>query len=373
MDYERKLIEAYQRVLRQGGSPSFVICPTTYDKPCKLCSMCYEILKDRSLRGTPLAEKALSINQKHKYYSNIIFPAVNPSQVVVFEYGDKIFRKLSGFLMDPTGQAELKVFTDPIKGRNLFIKKLFGKSKERTDYDVEPSMAASSLPDPSVLNSLYPLDQIIQLMKTGEVKVISQAKLESERTEIRVLPSWLGPKSNMFFFPVNYHYGISEEEFNAIVAGELNPFANFLEAPIGPVAKSRTYFQEESRTTESPWSQVIPPNPIPAPPSPKIDPIHPRPLEAHGSVTPATPLKSLETPSQVGPSITSPKVQSESKGSSSIPSPESTYPDCFGQYGSMKEECEGTCATDGWAGPCKMMSAAKADRERRAAARRLST
>jgi len=332
MDYDKKLMDTYKRVLKQGGGIPPVICPTTFDKPCKLCELAFEILKDRSLKGTKLYEKAQNLNQKHKYYSNIIFPAINPSQVVVFEYGDKIFKKLAGFHMDPTGQAELKVFMDPMKGRNLFVKKTPGASRDRADYDVEPSMSASTLPDLGVLKHLVPLDNILALMKSGEVKVSAQAKLEAGRTEVRVLPSWLGPKSNMFFFPVNYHYGVTEEEFNAIQAGDMNPFATVKESPVMHPTAS-----DGDMDTITAWSNLIP--------------------EEYEEEVPPAPKKEPKKVDKFG--------TGDFTGTSA-------YPDCFGSYGSQAERCTGQCIEDGWAGPCRMMSGAKADKEKRAAARRLS-
>jgi len=338
MDFEKKLLDSYKRTLNQGGGGNApIVCPTTYEKPCKLCTLAHEILKDRSLKGTKLSQKALELNQKHKYYSNVIFPAVNPSQVVVFEYGDKIFKKLIGFHMDPTGQAELKIFMDPMKGRNLFIKKTPGATPERTEYDVEPSMSASQLPDINILKDLVRLDDILALMRSGTTKVLSQSKLTDRRTEVRILPSWLGPKSNMFFFPVNYHYGVSEEEFNAITAGELNPFATYKEAPTS---------SDVSFTPPTSTPRVVTP-----PPASKEESTG---WEGLLLGSPGNDQKEV-----IKPSVT-PDAQ------------DSAYPECFGKYGSKGQECEVECIEDGWAGPCKMMSADKVARDKRAAARRLS-
>ena len=124
MNYDEKMVQHYKRTLRQGGMGggfSQTICPTTYDKPCRLCTLSYEILRDRANQGTKLRDRAYELNQKHKYYSNVIFPGINPSQVVVFEYGDKIFGKFIGYQMDPN--SDYKDWTHPADGRNVFIKK----------------------------------------------------------------------------------------------------------------------------------------------------------------------------------------------------------------------------------------------------------
>lgn len=222
-DYEREMLELYNKSVNKS-TPSFgVLCPSTHGKACRLDDLCKEILWDKSIpKDAPIRQKASDLNRKERYYSNVIFMS-NPTEVVVLEYGVKLFNQLIALQMDAL--SEFKYFFDAKKGRNLFIKKTQGAQKRDVDYKVTPRVAISALPDPSVLKKLNDLSNIHALVKAGKVKPVYQSKLEKD-TEIRILPSWLGLEYTKFFEKLFYHYNISEDDFNLCQSGKTNPIKN---------------------------------------------------------------------------------------------------------------------------------------------------
>ena len=207
-----------------------------------------------------------------------------------------------------------------------------------------------------LLKRLIALEDVLSLIKSGEVKPFYQSKLEMGDTETRVLPSWLGPGSNTFYFPVNYHYGITDEEFNAIQAGDLNPFITvisetkpeFLSSPVGwkPVGiepllnvpnLTATKIAVTNDKYEGGWGNVL------------------------DKAT--TPIKELVKETMEEGIKKEPLTE---KG-------ESLYPGCYGQYDKEEEECVGICAEEGWSKPCEAHTKDLLDKKsKRIAAKRLS-
>lgn len=219
-EYEKEMLELYKKSLGEKQEFHGIVCPATYKKPCRLCELCKEVLFNRSIpKEAPLRKRASSLNAKQHYFSNVVFLA-DPSQVAAFEYGDKIFKQLLAMQMNP--DQGFQDFWHPISGRWLIIERIQGATKEQVDYYVKPK-DPSKLGDMSVLGKMYDLGTIVDLVKDGKVKPIYQSKLE-KTSIIRILPSWLGPDYAMKFFQkIDYHYNISEEDFKACQAGEINP------------------------------------------------------------------------------------------------------------------------------------------------------
>jgi hypothetical protein len=226
-DYLQDMKDFYTRTLQTSNKISGVVCPHSFDtrdekNNCELCELCKNVLINRDTpKNDPLKEKARTINSKKKFYSNMVFMA-NPSEVIVLAYGEKIFNKLIVGQMDEL--SEWKNFMHPTQGRNFYITKVkTGPEKKDVDYSVEPRMATSQLPDPSVLARLYDINNITALIKSGAVKPVHQSKFDFQKTEVRFLPSGDKTRPLMFFKLVLWHYNISPEEFTAVQNGQYNP------------------------------------------------------------------------------------------------------------------------------------------------------
>jgi len=324
----------------EGQQPRLpIICPGTYEKPCRLCDLCKTILFKRDNEGTPIRQKATDLNRKKSYYSNVIFPT-NPSEIVVFQYGDTIWKDLMLFLMSPT--SEIQDFLDPRKGRNIVITKTIdGGNKRRTKYSTKPRINPSPLLDMSVLSRLkeeqYQLHNIIELIKLSKVKPFYQSILQERETELRFLPSWLGPGISKFFQLVMYHYSISEEEFDLVQRGEYDPFSG----------------TEQKKEVDYTAPKLIPS------PAKKEAEKPPQTKSMWGEY-----LEEASPPRSVAKEIEEPKKETEVEN----------YPPCFGkQYSPTDEECNGDCKGDGWMEACKSAQEAseRASFEKRKIAKRL--
>jgi hypothetical protein len=224
--HEQEMINRYNRSITgatDGPKISAIVCPKYYDKGCTLCELTYAYFKAQLGKEHFLRERARSLNRRLNYYSNVIFPS-NPSEVVIFQYGDELHKILFGYATDK--MSEYVGYDHPKTGRNFFVKKeIPGGNKRQTKYSIEMRLNATPIPDPSVLQGkLHDLDHVLELIEQKQVKLITQRDLVEERTEMRMLPSWLGPGFRKFYVEVPVHY-VNRDEFNAIQDGKVNPFA----------------------------------------------------------------------------------------------------------------------------------------------------
>lgn len=265
-ELERGMMEKYQKSLEGAMNKpkiSSIVCPQHYEKDCPVCNLTYAYYKARLGKEHFLRQKAHDLNRKIRYYSNVIFPS-NPSEVVLFEYGDMIWKMLFGFFNDPG--SEYKGFTDRYTGRNCVIKKTIPKGNIRqTDYFLEMKVQQTQLPDMGVLQRLYPLNKVLELLESQKVKPFYQSQLAEGRTEMRVLPSWLGEKFTIFYMEIPYHY-INKEEFEAICSSKVSPFSE-VGIVLAKAQPQEIIIQPESKLeNQNPWADILPTEP-PLPPS----------------------------------------------------------------------------------------------------------
>jgi hypothetical protein len=346
--YEDEMKRLYNR--SQGIKEDFkgIVCPAYHKQPCRLCSLCKEILFDKSTKDTPIRAKASSLNESLKFYSNIIF-MTNPSEIVVFEYGKSIFDQLIAGQMDAL--SEWKNFMHPQFGKNLFITKIAGSTSSRPTYHVEARAQMSPIPDPQVLHHLindprYNLTNVVANMEAGKIKTFYQSKLATQRTEVRFLPSWLGPQTSKFFEKVGYHYNIPQEDFEAVQRGEYDPLRELRQTNWKiPGSPTPPY---EIKSTPDGWGTVVSPPLVTAPPPP-VDPFAawntPKDAPARAPVAPESTIGT---------------------------SPTEEPPVCFGEYEDNDPDCTVICKDDGWLDSCKAAYAEKkAMQARREAAKRV--
>lgn len=344
-NYMDEMKEMYARTLQTGEGKKFsrIICPHTYDtketkKSCKLCDLCKEVIFDRSKpKNDPLKETAKRLSFRKKYYSNVLFIA-KPDEVVLLEYGDKIFNKLIAAQMDDL--SEWKNFMHPTQGRNLYITKIkIGPDRKDVDYNVEARMLVTPLPDLRLLTKIYDLNNILAPMELGKIIPTPQSKFDFQKTEIRVLPN--GDKTRPLFFYklVFWHDNLTNEEFNAIQAGKYNPVTGLYLTPSEIVRSDADILSTKRPET----SKVISNSDLLAEWGLSEEDIKdetmPKEIEAEGS--------DEDMEMDLG-----------------------AEPICFGQYDKSNVVCNGKCLNDGWGEPCKKVYEEKL--AIRAKARRLS-
>ncbi len=308
-EYEKEMMDLYKRSLGERQEFKGIVCPSIYKKPCRLCELCKEVLFNRAIpKGDPRRERASSLNSKFRYYSNVMF-MTDTTEVVILEYGDKIFKQLLAMQMDEVNNT-WKDFFNPIVGRNLVIERIQGSTKQNVDYIVR-TKDPSQIVNPAILTKLtepiYNLTNIIELIAAGQVKPLYQSKMES-KVEVRFLPSWLGPKyAFKFFQKVNYHYNISEEEFKSCQAGEINPVR-------------------------------------------LVETISERPVEKVTAVAPIIPTTSAVTsnPLQDWGLVEEKPV---TKPVAEVKDPDDDLPACYGEYDETETDCIQSCAD--WSKGCK--------------------
>ena len=338
--YLEEMKRLYEKTLQSGKTSTGVICPKSFDSAdkkndCRLCELCKNILINRDTpKNDPLKDKARNVNAKKKFYSNIILLA-NPVEVVVLEYGEKIFNKLIAGQMDEL--SEWKNFMHPAQGRNLYVTKVkIGPEKKDVDYNVEPRMSISPLPDPSVLTRLYDMSNITALIESGKVKPVYQSKFDFQKTEVRFLPSGDKTRPLMFFKLVLWHYNISKEEFEAVQKGAFNPITGI-------------YTKLAARTEAIPFPSL--------PPSSTKTMTNEDILAEWGGG-----ISDLEENSSVEDAI-----HDDANFETEI----GVEPICFGQYDKDNNTCIGKCsAEDGWGVACRKINEEKL--ALRARAKRLS-
>jgi len=361
-DYLKEMEEHWKRINKQtGGGQTFVpvICPATFKRECKLCEQAKTILFDKKKypEGHPLRTKARELNRKNIYYSNIIMVS-SPLEIVVFEYGDKIFKRLLRFQMDPEF-GDYKDFMHPANGYNMLIDKVPAADKRQTDYAAEPRRASSPLANAEVLlkqlsDPRYNLSNIVDNILTGKVKPFNQKKLPNGKTEIRILPSWLGPQyMGKFFEHVLTHYNISQEEFDRVQAGSYNPFTD--EAPATIVTPGPTVVGPadiKTGTAWATWGSSSTADPVPKSAAVQAPPVY-----------------------EVRPQLDEPRGNAYSMPAEKPEVPDLTAdggpPICYGDFDPDNPECTGPCSVDGWGKQCH--KAYEAKRAKRDSARNIST
>lgn len=313
-EYEREMLELYKKSLGEKQDFHGIVCPGTYKKPCRLCELCKEVLFDRNIpKEAPLRKRASSLNAKQHYFSNVVFLA-DPSQIVVLEYGDKIFKQLLAMQMNP--DQGFMDFWHPISGRWLIIERIQGATKEQVDYYVKPK-DPSKLGDMSVLSKMYDLSRITDLITEG-VKPIYQSKLD-KTSIVRILPSWLGPDFAMKFFQkVDYHYNISEEDFRACLAGEINPVR------ISGVEGQPEPPRKEVKPVGEAWKPIGTEPPMP-------------PVLQQRQAPPKTEAEKMEE--MWGKDVKPPTTPAPVVRESSPPMDDDELPPCYGDYDPSAPDC----------------------------------
>ena len=343
-DYQNEMRQQYESAM-SAGDPSkkkvdMSFCPSTWSKPCKLCDGCKEILFHQDKNTAQKIEQARELNRKPKFYANVLL-TTNPAEVLVFEYGKTIGDKLGIYEMDDS--SELRGFSDPRKGRNIVIIRFPNPDKRKTRYDVEARLAISPILDMGVLDRLYNLDDIPALLKAG-LQPMYQSKLTAQRTEVRWLPSWLGPKfASVFQVRYFIHYHTSEDGLAAINRGEFNPLL------------------EENYAITTPTT--VQPGSVPGPASAPYPPSYPE------IVQPATigrnlwnELGSTEDRRATPSTVLIPAPQQET----AFPPFKGAEPGCMGTFDEQEPVCTVRCTEKGWVEKCKVVTEANLSKRRQA-------
>lgn len=168
------------------GKSSGVICRKRHGLGnCEYCDFVAKLYQ----QGTKEAEdRASKLAAKVRFYLNVVFPD-NPDKLVLMEIG----KKAGDRIIYKWKKDEWNDIAHPKagKGRELKITKTKGDMGFNS-YDVDPSLNKADWDIPSsVLNNLYDLDNILELLNDESVEIfqISSLKMDESIT-FRICPYW---------------------------------------------------------------------------------------------------------------------------------------------------------------------------------------
>lgn len=221
--YQNAFSQAKNEISGQDRRWQGTVCPQQYNKTCRLCTLAWKIIQDKNNQAPDMVDYAWELNQKIKVYMNVVRKS-DPKKVIVLECGKKILKQLMDVQMEQP-EAPQKNFFSFANGRNVTISKK--GSGRNTEYMVRFE-DKSKFPE-SVMARAHDLENIWKLRAEGKVPILRAAQLDEGPNQMRILPNWrLGEKTELFFFTVKYHTGLTQSEFDAVQRGEYNPFSSDL-------------------------------------------------------------------------------------------------------------------------------------------------
>jgi hypothetical protein len=245
---DEKALESLEGAAKSstGGG---VFCPRKNPALHGECAVCKVVsqLFNGSESDKNIARRIMA---KCTWFGNVIFPQ-NPNKIVLLEMGKKAGDDILYGMKKKEGWGSI---TNPAKGkgRELTLTKYRGEGG-RNAYSVELALdrAEYDVPKP-VLDNLYDLDTIIELLKTEDIfRVSSELKID-ERLTFRLLPPWDATKNWPLMF-VYRHWGVTEEQVRGEKPVELLEVPSTFDSEGGsPSTTEAPPWEEEKTRAEEP-------------------------------------------------------------------------------------------------------------------------
>ena len=184
------------------GSSNGIVCPKKMFKGHK-CAVCDAVNSMFNSQREDQIKIARRIKAKATYYGNFVFPA-NPDKLIIVEMG----KQAGGKIIDKVESGTWRDIAHPVsgKGRCLIITKKYVDNNNRYDVDVDLEKADWDIPK-SVLDNLYNLDNIVQIVSEQDIFKITELKVD-ESIKMRMCPPWNMEKK----YPLMYlwrHWGVT--------------------------------------------------------------------------------------------------------------------------------------------------------------------
>ncbi len=160
----------HYRVKNEEGNFIPITCPQkTLKNPCPIC----EFTKGLWRGGD--ADKAIAreIGSKTRFASNVLILNHSANDVKIWSYGTKIWSPLSELCVG-SGEDDFVPIDDPKQGFNMNLSIAMKQTDAGNfpDYTVTPEMKATALSDPSAVDRLHNLAEIIH----GQVKAYDEIR-----------------------------------------------------------------------------------------------------------------------------------------------------------------------------------------------------
>lgn len=270
--YREELEMVYKQ--SKGGTFRPAICPGS---TCKLCELIRPILNFKDRYPKEVVDAAYEMRAKFQHFSNMYFDP-DYDKLILFSYGKQIMDDLVKYQCDPITSQDYGDFAHPQRGRIMLVEKVIG-TNGRPQYSVSPRPQIHQVPQTKG-QPPYNLNQIKELIAQG-VEYYPQSKLDVKTTPVRFIG--FGPDQVRFFRTISMHWGISQEDFQAVQRGAYNPFnvgdlgegnpfeaeAGITEVGIpGDVPDFEPEFDQPPLVEEAPLPTAV--EATPAPPEPVI-------------------------------------------------------------------------------------------------------
>jgi len=207
------------------GRSSGIICKKRHGLgDCEICNYVSTLYQQGDKEST---DKASKLAAKVRFYLNVVFPD-DPSKLVLMEIG----KKAGDRIIYKWRKGEWSDIAHPKKGkgRELRITKTKG-DMGFNNYDVDPSLdkADYDIPD-EVLNNLYDLDNILELVQDENIEIFQVSSLKmDESLTFRICPYWKWKeegKNSKIMAPVWRHWNtnlMKEDEMEELAGEEMKP------------------------------------------------------------------------------------------------------------------------------------------------------
>lgn len=207
-DVDDKFLDEVEKTINQRQF-SGVWCPWKNDK--KPCAICRDVRKlwnmhnDTELEKSQYSERARKFQASASVFMNIVFPE-NPSEVRIMQCGIKMLQAIvNGVKYQDWGPV-----WHPNKGMSINVVKSTDSGFNTYTPSPDIKKGVRALADKSVLDNLYNLDLIADLMDTVDIFNINTIE-KNRKVSFDILPGWSPENRRRFFNIIYYHYNVGPE------------------------------------------------------------------------------------------------------------------------------------------------------------------
>jgi len=194
-------------------------CPRrdpAHEGRCFVCEYIQSEIYDKKYPDDHPARKWASDRKaKQNMFFNVVFKN-NPSKLIILEIGSKA----GNVIWEGARNKGWTDITHPVagKGREMTISKFKGQGKW-ADYNAVPEMNKADWDIPSsVLDNLYDLSKISDMIKDGELSDDNHMRISSlklgETLKFRICPPWNAKENKRWIGSTFRHWGVSRDQID---------------------------------------------------------------------------------------------------------------------------------------------------------------
>jgi len=173
--------EYENKKLKNTGSGVF--CPKrNFKQPCKVCDIVQKLFNTGSKSNEDIARQKMA---KCNFYLNVVFPE-KQNEVKLLEIG----KKAGSQIIEGIKQKGWKDIAHPAAGKGRLMQITKSKDGEFNQYTATPDLEKADWDvSKEVLDSRYNLNNIVDILKEGEVEIFKISSIKQDDTlSFRILP-----------------------------------------------------------------------------------------------------------------------------------------------------------------------------------------